>query len=653
MARRAAGPGRVVLTGGPLGVAEVVAVARGRVPVELGSEGRKRMAAAREVVERAVTEGRRVYGVSTGFGLLANTAVDPADLEELQRRIVLSHATGTGDPLEVEVVRAMQLLRARTLTQGYSGVRPVVVEALVALLAAGVTPVIPEHGSVGASGDLAQLAHLALPLLGEGEVELDGRRLPAAEGLRLAGLEPLRLSFKEGLSLVNGTEGMLALACLAVADAEALAAMADVACAMSIEGLLGTDRPFQARLHELRPHPGQVASAANLRTMLAGSPILASHRHSDHAIQDAYSLRCAPQVHGACRDVVAFARQVVERELGSVTDNPVVFAASDEVVSVGNFHGEPLAFVLDFLAIALAELADISERRVDRLLDPALNHDLPPFLARDPGLNSGLMLTQYTAAALVADCKVLAHPASVDSIPTSGNQEDHVSMGWTAGLKLRRVTPTSAAPWPSRPCAPPRRSTCAPRCARGRRWRPSWTGSASRSRPWTRTATWPPTWPPSSAWWPTAPWSPPPRRWRAPRVTRPGKEPIAWKVHGSSAPRGGLSCPAGAGSRRPPCGCSATTSTPRSPSGPTTWSSTAAPAGRPATGRPSTGSWPPCAASATTRPCWSSRASRSGCSGPTASPPGCCWPTPCWCRSGPAGTSSASWRRPGSPCTGR
>ncbi|HYJ71957.1 MAG TPA: histidine ammonia-lyase [Actinomycetota bacterium] len=433
-------PGRVVLTGGPLGVAEVVAVARDRVPVELGSEGRKRMAAAREVVERAVAEGRRVYGVSTGFGLLANTAVDPADLEELQRRIVLSHATGTGDPLEVEVVRGMQLLRARTLTQGFSGVRPVVVEALVALLAAGITPVIPEHGSVGASGDLAQLAHLALPLLGEGEVELDGRRLPAAEGLALAGLEPLRLSFKEGLSLVNGTEGMLALACLAVADAEALAAMADVACAMSIEGLLGTDRPFQARLHELRPHPGQQASAANLRTMLAGSPILASHRHSDHAIQDAYSLRCAPQVHGACRDVIAFARQVAERELGSVTDNPVVFAASDEVVSVGNFHGEPLAFVLDFLAIALAELADISERRVDRLLDPALNHDLPPFLARDPGLNSGLMLTQYTAAALVAECKVLAHPASVDSIPTSGNQEDHVSMGWTAGLKLRRVT---------------------------------------------------------------------------------------------------------------------------------------------------------------------------------------------------------------------
>ncbi len=424
--REGTGPGRVLLTGGPLRVAEVVAVARGHVPVELGEEGRKRMAGARDVVERAVAGGRRVYGVSTGFGLLANTAVDPGDLEELQRRIVLSHATGTGDPLDVEVVRAMQLLRARTLTQGHSGVRPVVVEALLALLAAGVTPVIPEHGSVGASGDLAQLAHLALPLLGEGEVQVDGRRLPAAEGLRLAGLAPLRLSFKEGLSLVNGTEGMLALACLAVADAEALAAMADLACAMSIEGLLGTDRPFQARLHELRPHPGQAASAANLRGLLAGSPILASHRHSDHAIQDAYY-------------VIAFARQVVERELGSVTDNPVVFADTDEVVSVGNFHGEPLAFVLDFLAIALAELADISERRVDRLLDPALNHDLPPFLARDPGLNSGLMLTQYTAAALVADCKVLAHPASVDSIPTSGNQEDHVSMGWTAGLKLRRV----------------------------------------------------------------------------------------------------------------------------------------------------------------------------------------------------------------------
>src|SRR6266545_3404857 len=293
---------RVVLSGGPLRIADVVAVARGRVPVELSEEARARMLPARAVVERAVTEGRRVYGVSTGFGLLANTAVAPRDLEELQRRIVLSHATGTGDPLDVEIVRAMQLLRARTLTQGFSGVRPLIVEALVALLGAGVTPVIPEHGSVGASGDLAQLAHLALPLLGEGEVLVDGRRLPA------------------------------------------------------------TDGPFQARLHELRPHPGQRDSAANLRGLLAGSPILASHRHSDHAIQDAYSLRCAPQVHGASRDVIDFASGVVERELGSVTDNPVVFADSGEVVSVGNFHGEPLAFALDFLAVALTELADISER---------------------------------------------------------------------------------------------------------------------------------------------------------------------------------------------------------------------------------------------------------------------------------------------------
>src|SRR6266536_2815298 len=403
-----AGLERVVLSGGPLRIDEVVGVARGRAAVELSDAGRKRMAAAREVVERLVTEGKRAYGVSTGFGLLANTPIAPSDLRELQRRIVLSHAAGSGDPLEAEVVRAMQLLRARTLVQGYSGVRPVVVQALLALLDAGVTPVIPEHGSVGASGDLAQLAHLALPLIGEGEVQVDGQRLPAIEGLRRAGLEPLELSYKEGLSLVNGTEGMLALACLAVADAEALATAADVACAMSIEGLLGTDRPFQRRLHELRPHPGQLASADNLRELLAGSPILASHRHSDHAIQDAYSLRCAPQIHGACRDVIAFARQVIERELGSVTDNPVVFADSGEVVSTGNFHGEPLAFVLDFLAIALAELADVSERRVDRLLDPALNHDLPPFLTEDPGL-------------------------------TSGNQEDHVSMGWTAGLKLRRV----------------------------------------------------------------------------------------------------------------------------------------------------------------------------------------------------------------------
>src|SRR5919197_2100374 len=383
-------PERIVLSGGPLGIDQVVAAARGRAAVELSDQGRKRMAAAREVVERAVAEGRRVYGVSTGFGLLANTPIAPSDLRELQRRIVLSHATGSGDLLEPDVVRAMQLLRARTLVQGYSGVRPVVVEALLALLAAGVTPLMPEQGSVGASGDLAQLAHLALPLIGEGEVDLEGVRLPASQALRRAGLEPLELSYKEGLSLVNGTEGMLALACLAVADAAALATMADLACAMSIEGLLGTDRPFQQRLHELRPHPGQLDSASNLSELLAGSPILASHRHSDHAIQDAYSLRCAPQIHGACRDVLSFARQVVERELGSVTDNPVVFGEDGDVVSVGNFPGEPLAFALDFLAIALAELADISERRIDRLLDPALNHDLPPFLTRDPGLNSGL-----------------------------------------------------------------------------------------------------------------------------------------------------------------------------------------------------------------------------------------------------------------------
>src|ERR687887_1021689 len=342
---------RVVLSGGPLRIDEVVAVARGRVPVELGEEGRKRMAGAREVVERAVASGRRVYGVSTGFGLLANTAVAPADLEELQRRIVLSHATGTGDPLDEEVVRAMQLLRARTLTQGHSGVRPLLVEALVALLGAGVTPVIPEHGSVGASGDLAQLAHLALPLLGEGEVAVDGRQLPAAEGLRLAGLEPLRLSFKEGLSLVNGTEGMLALACLAVADAEALAAMADVACALSVEGLLGTDTPFQARLHELRPHPGQAASAANLRALLAGSPILASHRGpQDPRVQDAYSLRCAPAVAGGARDTVDHATRVAERELAAAIDNPVI-TCDGRVESTGNFHGAPLAYALDFLAI--------------------------------------------------------------------------------------------------------------------------------------------------------------------------------------------------------------------------------------------------------------------------------------------------------------
>jgi histidine ammonia-lyase len=362
----------------------------------------------------------------------------------MQHSALRSHAAAVGPPLDEEVVRAMLLLRARTLSTGYSGVRPLIAERLVELLNLGLHPVVPEQGSVGASGDLAQLAHLGLPLIGEGYIEKDGDVAPASSVLQQAGLEPLKLSYKEGLALLNGTEAMLAVACLALADAYLLAKCADVICAMSVEALLSTDRPFQARLHEIRPHPGQVVSAANLAKLLAKSEIVASHRESKHAVQDAYSIRCAPQVHGACRDVLSFARGVTERELRSVTDNPVVFADSEEVVTSGNFHGEPVGFALDFMAAALAELGSISERRTDRLLDPDHSSGLPPFLTQRAGTNSGFMLSQYTQAALVAESRILSSPATADTIPTSGSQEDHVSMGWNAAIKLRRVLRNTA-----------------------------------------------------------------------------------------------------------------------------------------------------------------------------------------------------------------
>ena len=344
-----------------------------------------------------------------------------------------------GPPVEAEVVRATMLLRARTLAMGLSGVRPVVAEALIAMLNAEITPVVPRYGSVGCSGDLAPLAHIGLALVGEGDVvDAAGARAPAAKVLKAAKLKPLKLETKEGLALINGTDGMLGMLALACADAELCFRVADITAAMSAEALLGTDRPFDARLHEIRPHPGQVASAANLTLLLRGSGIVASHRHSHHAVQDSYSVRCSPQVAGAARDTLDFARRVEAVELSSVVDNPVVLETG-EVESTGNFHGEPLAFAADFLAIAAAEVGAIAERRVDRLLDPHRSEGLPPFLAEQPGVNSGLMVAQYTAAALVAENRRLAAPASVDSIPTSGMQEDHVSMGWGAALKLRSV----------------------------------------------------------------------------------------------------------------------------------------------------------------------------------------------------------------------
>jgi histidine ammonia-lyase len=431
----------VVVDGGPLTIEDVVAVARGEARAALGANVREQMEASRSVVVQALSGGAPVYGVNTGFGALVDTPIGAADLTTLQGAILRSHAAGTGEPLDDSVVRAVLLLRARTLAAGYSGVRVELPARLLDLLSLDLLPVIPGKGSVGASGDLAQLAHLAEPLIGEGRLRAPGDApagRPAAEVLTEHGLEPLTLAPKEGLSLVNGTEPMQALLAFSVHDAAMLVQAADVACALSVEALLGTDRPYDERVQVLRPHPGQLASAANLRALLAGSPLLASHRHSRHAVQDAYCLRCAPQVHGAVREVLGFARQVLVTELGSVVDNPVI-VPDGEVMTTGNFHGEPLAFAADMLAMGLAELASISERRVDRMLDPAFSRGLPPFLAPAAGTNSGFMLAQYTAASLVSENKVLAHPASVDTIPTSGKQEDHVSMGWTAVRKLRDV----------------------------------------------------------------------------------------------------------------------------------------------------------------------------------------------------------------------
>jgi histidine ammonia-lyase len=437
--------GIVTIDGSPLSPDEVVAVAVGNATVEAGRDLDARMGPARRLVERVLARRDTVYGITTGFGALASTHIDPERAAELQVALVRSHAAGVGPDLEASIVRAMLLLRARTLSQGHSGVRPVIVRRLIDMLNLDLLPVVPSQGSVGASGDLAPFAHMALTLIGEGEVRYRDERMPAARALAAAGLEPIVLEAKEGLSLLNGTEGMLAMGVLALHRAAGLAAVADLACALSIEALLGSARPFQPRVHALRPHPGQMESAAQIARLLEGSEIGASHSTDFvHAVQDAYSLRCAPQVHGAVRDVLAFAGSTFGHELGAVVDNPIVFPFGGEpgagdVVSAGNFHGQPLAFALDFMAIALTELGSISERRTDRLLDPDRSFGLPAFLASSPGLNSGFMLAQYTAAALVAENRVLSHPASVESIPTSGLQEDHVSMGWGAGLKLGRV----------------------------------------------------------------------------------------------------------------------------------------------------------------------------------------------------------------------
>jgi histidine ammonia-lyase len=424
--------------GSVLSLDEVVAVAAG-APVEFPANAREAVVAARGVIERAVAEGRTVYGVTTGFGALADTKIDPARSSELQHGIVRSHATSVGPCLSRAEARAMLLLRAHVLALGYSGVRPEVIDLMVQMLNGDVIPAVPEQGSLGASGDLAPLANLALPLIGGGRVLSDEGSEPSEAAFARAGLTALKLEAKEGLALVNGTQGMLAVAILALARLRNLTRTADVVAAMTIEAALGTDAPFDERLMRLRPHPGQTASASNLRRLLADSPILASHHDSPHLVQDAYSLRCAPQVHGATRDVLGFVTGVLQIEAGSVSDNPIVLASDDEVRSGGNFHGMPVATACDAMAAATVPLASISERRLYRLLDPKTSNGLPAFLVRESGLNSGLMLTQYTAASLVSECKSLAHPASVDSIPSSAGQEDHVSMGMIAARHAREI----------------------------------------------------------------------------------------------------------------------------------------------------------------------------------------------------------------------
>jgi histidine ammonia-lyase len=425
-------------------------------PVLLAPDAREAVDRARDVVEALVASNQVSYAITTGVGKLSDVRIAGDQIRELQVNLVRSHSVGVGDPLSISETRAMMLLRANSLAKGYSGIRAVVIDTICEMLNRKVTPVVPSQGSVGASGDLAPLAHLALVLIGEGEcLDEKGARIPGAEALRRAQIKPLVLEAKEAVSLINGTQAMLAVGTLALLAAETLADSADVVGALTLDALRGTDVAFDERIHRVRPHAGQIKTAANLRRMLEGSQIRESHREC-RRVQDAYSLRCIPQVHGAVRDTLAHCREVFETEANSAVDNPLVFMgdrvgtgahacpveqspATTAVLSGGNFHGEPVAFALDFLAIALSALAGISERRIERLVNPALNEDLPPFLAPEAGLNSGFMMPQVTAASLVSENKVLAHPASVDSITTSGNKEDYVSMGMTAAIKLRRV----------------------------------------------------------------------------------------------------------------------------------------------------------------------------------------------------------------------
>jgi histidine ammonia-lyase len=429
------------INGNDLGFEELRHVVHQQRMVEVAQEAREKVNAARAVVDKLVRENRLAYAITTGVGKLSDVRIDAAQNRQLQINLVRSHAAGLGEPLSQEETRAMMLLRANSLAKGYSGVRVDVISMLCEMLNRGVHPVIPSQGSVGASGDLAPLAHLALVLIGEGEAVVKGERMGGAEALQRAGLTALTLEAKEAISLINGTQAMLAVGTVALTTAQHLARTADVISAMSLDALRGTDVAFDERIHAVRPHPGQVEVAASLRHLLEGSEIRKSHKDCGR-VQDAYALRCIPQVHGAVRDTLDFCRRTFSTEMNSAVDNPLVFLTDQgqgDVISGGNFHGEPLAFALDYLAIALSALAGISERRIERLVNPSLNEGLPPFLAAGAGMNSGFMMSQVTAAALVSENKVLAHPASVDSITTSGNKEDYVSMGMAAAIKLKKV----------------------------------------------------------------------------------------------------------------------------------------------------------------------------------------------------------------------
>jgi len=420
-----------------LTIEALVAVARKGAQARLSAAAEARIAAGRALVERWVREERRIYGVTTGFGALSDVAISGKDTRRLQENILMSHAAGVGRPLAEETVRAVMTLRVKDFARGHSGIRLETARQLLELLNRGVVPVIPEKGSVGASGDLAPLAHLALVLLGKGAAFYNGRKMSGEEALKASGLAPIRLEAAEGLALVNGTQVMTAIGALCVHDARHLSSLTDIAASMTLEVLMGSRTEFNPKIHQARPHPGQIAAAANMERITRASDIISSHSDCSR-VQDAYTLRCSPQVHGATKDAIAYCRRVVDTELNASTGNPLIFAESEEFLLGGNFHGQPVALAMDFLGIAVAELANISERRIERLVNPMLS-GLPAFLVSDGGLNSGFMIAQYTAAALVSENKVLAHPASVDSIPTSANKEDHVSMGTIAARKAREI----------------------------------------------------------------------------------------------------------------------------------------------------------------------------------------------------------------------